>query len=531
MYWLSRRTRNDQFLLYCFAESTHSDDALHAEIRRRCAAVPELRTRVQEGATALTSPRWVPADPAAARIRQHRLPMPRWPELLTALGRLTDTGVDARDLPWELHIFRGIHDSPAPDLRVTVVVLQISHALVDGRGASNIARALFVAPTTRGELARPHHQPAGTFRQDSESELSGSPPIGSSGGERSSPGSVEAPGSTALPGTGEPVPSSESCERTVPAAREPLPGDEEAVPESGAGGPAAVHGSRPPVISAVRSLWAAVTLPVWAAVTLPVGVVRTARRGMAAGRARKELAELTAAGRVPPPGTGYPPGLLNGPADVTAHAVRMLVCPARDFRAPGLSVTVVGLTAVSIAVERYLRGRGADVTRLGAQVPMALPPRPGIRNNHRSLGVDLAAGEPDPRRRATAIAAELAARRERGRHPLLDAQDAVDAVLPPLLLCRDVRNYPIHSIPEQITGHTVVSSVNRGPADLTFGGAPVRFTGGFPALGSVMHLTHGIHGLGETVTISVHADPGVVDPDEYAGHLRDALRELSRLRD
>ncbi|NUS93455.1 MAG: DUF1298 domain-containing protein, partial [Nocardia sp.] len=262
---------------------------------------------------------------------------------------------------------------------------------------------------------------------------------------------------------------------------------------------------------------------------LAPGTVRTLRRGFATGRARTELAELTAAGQVPPPAPGYPPGPLNVPGEITGRAARMLVFPAADFRLPGHSVTVAGLTAISLALERYLRGRGADVTRMGAQVPMAIPPRPGVRNNYRSLGVDLAIGERDPARRAAHIATDLAARRTRALHPLLAAQDAVTAVLPPLLLRRDVRNYPIDIVPAEITGHTVVSSVNRGPADLSFGAAPVRFTAGFPALGAVMHLTHGIHGIGETVTLSLHADPAVVpDPDDYADQLRAAVRDIRR---
>lgn len=433
MYWLSRRTRNDQFLLYCFAESTWENARLRDAVAQRCAAIPELRVRLCADPTGLSYPVWVPAEPEPDQFVTHRLDRPHWSDLLTALGQLLGTGIDAAEHPWRLHIFRGIRESPAPDSVVTVVVLQISHALVDGRGASRIARALF----------------------------------------------SDDPGTAATPGTS-----------LLPRSR------------------IAVRAGR-------------------AGLTLPLDIVRTVRRGLAAGRARTELAELTAAGRVPPAAPGYPPGALNVPGEVTGHMVRMLVCRAADFRMPGRSVTVVGLTAVSLALQRYLRERGAQATALGAQVPMAIPTRPGVRNNYRSLGVDLAIGEDDPVRRAAAIAADLAAQRERAVHPLLGAQDAVTAVLPPLLLRRDVRNYPIDLVPERITGHTVVSSVDRGPADLRFGAAPVRFTGGFPALGTVMHLTHGIHGMGDTVTISLHADPAVVpDLDTCAEHLRAALRDM-----
>lgn len=433
MYWLSRRTPNDQFLLYCFAESAWQNTRLRDSVLQRCAAIPELRVRLCPDPTGLSYPVWVPAEPEPAHFVTHRLDRPYWPDLLAALGRLLGTGVDATRQPWRLHIFRGVQESPAPDPAVTVVVLQISHALVDGRGASRIARALF----------------------------------------------TDGPGAAAAPGM-----------PLLPRARM--------------------------VVRAGRG-----------ALALPPSIVRTFRRGLAAGRARTELAELTAAGRVPPAAPGYPPGALNVPGEVTGHSARMLVGRAGDFRMSGRSVTVAGLTAISLALQRYLRERGAEAAALGAQVPMAIPPRPGVRNNYRSLGVDLAIGAHDPVRRAAAIAADLAARRERARHPLLAAQDAVTAVLPPLLLRRDVRNYPIDLVPERITGHTVVSSVDRGPADLRFGAAPVRFTGGFPALGTVMHLTHGIHGMGDTVTLSLHADPAVVpDLDDYAEHLRAALRDI-----
>ncbi len=70
----------------------------------------------------------------------------------------------------------------------------------------------------------------------------------------------------------------------------------------------------------------------------------------------------------------------------------------------------------------------------------------------------------------------------------------------------------------------MVSSVYRGPADLSFGGSRVLFTAGFPALSPMMGLTHGVHGIGDTVAVSVHADPAVIDVDQYLTRLSDALR-------
>jgi hypothetical protein len=75
-----------------------------------------------------------------------------------------------------------------------------------------------------------------------------------------------------------------------------------------------------------------------------------------------------------------------------------------------------------------------------------------------------------------------------------------------------------------VTGNTVVSSVNRGPADLRFGDATVAVTAGYPALSPMMGLTHGVHGIGDTVAISVHAaESAIGDIDAYVARLDAAL--------
>lgn len=70
----------------------------------------------------------------------------------------------------------------------------------------------------------------------------------------------------------------------------------------------------------------------------------------------------------------------------------------------------------------------------------------------------------------------------------------------------------------------ITSSVHRGAADLSFGGARVVLTAGYPALSPVMGLTHGVHGIGDTIAISVHAaESAVPDIDYYAELLEAAL--------
>ena len=56
-----------------------------------------------------------------------------------------------------------------------------------------------------------------------------------------------------------------------------------------------------------------------------------------------------------------------------------------------------------------------------------------------------------------------------------------------------------------VTGNTVVSSVNCGAADFAFGGAPVAMATAFAGLSPMMGLTHVVVGVGDTVTVGVHA--------------------------
>ncbi|MFI5540826.1 WS/DGAT domain-containing protein [Nocardia sp. NPDC051900] len=479
MYWLSERTRNDLFLLYCFADRGLPTVELRAAVAERSARIADLGVRLRELPADIDYPMWTRCEFGAEQFVEHELPERSWSCLLEVLGDLLGTGVDAAVHPWRLHVFRAIADAPGlggePAL---VAVLQMSHALADGRRSSAIARALF------------SETPA---VEDGSRTASAAPEaVGSAADARTAPGSrLE---------TLARWPEVTARARTI--------GD-------------AVSAAGVLVDSAVGVL------------RMPVRVAATAVRGYQAFRAQRRLAELTESGEVPPPAAGFPPSVLNrsSPQGISRHEARMLVFPSADLRVPGRTVTVVVLTAVSLALARYLAELGEPVERLGAQVPMALPEAGRARNNYCGLGVDLFIDETDLRLRADKIAAALADRRVRAQHPLLSAQGRVTAAMPAPLLRRDVDRYPLDAVPDSIAGHTVVSSVDRGPADLSFGGGAVRFTAGFPALGSVMHLTHGVHGLGDTVTISLHADPAVLpDLDAYAAHLRAALLEAHLTR-
>ncbi|MGF6881546.1 hypothetical protein ABIA39_002236 [Nocardia sp. GAS34] len=538
-YWLSAHGCNDLFLLYCFADTGRSAEWLRAEIAARAAGIGDLRVRLRERRFAY--PAWEPCEIDDDQIVEYNLEAPPWSAVVAALGGLLGEGLRADSRAWRVHLFRGVTGAPTiggtcgaattasasttsrtspagAEGPALVAVLQLSHALADGQRAAAIARALWTTSAV----------------------------------------SLEGP-----------------------------------AVESGWWGNCAAEAS--------------------ALAELPLRVVRTIVRGFAAARAQRELAGLTARGELPAPAPVFPPTLLNRPPAPVAHAVRMIV--REDLRVPGRTVTVVVLTAISVALSRYLRNHGEAVGTLGAQVSVALPageasvdsvpvdsaavdrmsvggedidrspvdggvvdrsvvdegavgrsfedggtvdrmsvggrparPRsvykrlvdnfhmwsrkPVVRNNYLDVSVDLPVDEPELARRADLIAATLVERRTRARHPLLRAAGRVTEVLPAPVLRRDIAGYPLDLVPEAISGHTVVSSVNRGPADLSLGGGAVRFTAGFPALGAVMHLTHGVHGLGTTVTVSVHADPAVMpDIDTYADLVETALTEtVSALR-
>ncbi|MBF6173383.1 WS/DGAT domain-containing protein [Nocardia blacklockiae] len=478
-FWLSRRTRNDLFLLYCFTDAGRPSDELRAELARRSAGIADLSVRVRE--RRFGYPRWVAAEFGGEPIVEHPVAARAWANVVAALGEILGQGVDAARCPWRLHLFRSVTGAPGGDEPALVAVLQLSHALADGRRAAAVARALFTEIATPGDglgtavdSSRVEPKPRAAAERDTAHRVRG-------GSARRALGGVKL-GRVKLGGVKDSAPRA-------------LGGVKETAGEVG-------------------SLMA-----------YPVRLARTVIRGLAAERARRELAVLTERGEVAPPAPSFAPTPLNRLPAPSAHVVRMLV--RDDLRVPGSTVTVVVLTAIGAALTRYLASRGAPAAELGAQVSMARPERNRrSRNNYRDVGTALHGTEPDPVRRARRIAADLAARRARAAHPLLAVRDRVTEALPAAVLRRDIAGYPMDLVPDALSGHTVVSSVHRGPADLVLGGGAVRFTGGFPALGAVMHLTHGVHGLGDTVTVSVHADPAAVpDLDDYASLLAGALTE------
>lgn len=251
----------------------------------------------------------------------------------------------------------------------------------------------------------------------------------------------------------------------------------------------------------------------------PVGAVGTRRvgvlpwRAVVAARAHRRRVADTRAGLLPPP-VGDRPLLATNNRPAGARAVRTLMRHRAALSGP--TVTVAVLSAVSAALAEYL---GGPCDSLGAEVPMA---KAGVRqaNNHfGNIPVGLYP-QCDRPVRVQRIAAELAGGRLRSGHAASVAGDRAFAATPARVLRWGVEKFDPQTRPVRVAGNTVVSSVHRGAADLRFGAAPVLLTAGFPALSPAMGLTHGVHGIGDTVVISVHAaESAISDIDAYLGLL------------
>ena len=277
-----------------------------------------------------------------------------------------------------------------------------------------------------------------------------------------------------------------------------------------------LSGTAPPT-TAPRAPSAAGML-VRAALRLPWSIPRVIADGRRAVKAEQQLADPS----VPRPTPGRPLVAVNS-APGPRRAVRTIVCEAAELRRVG-TVTVGALTAIGSALAEFL-----GTEELSAEVPVAVVPSGSSRNSSRNVGVDLHCGIGDPKQRAAAIAADLARQRARARHPAMSARARTDDHVPAPLLRFGTDRLDLSVAPPTVTGNTVVSSVDRGPADLVLGGGRVRFTSGFPGLSPVQALTHGVHGIGERVTLSVTASPDVLDLDGLARYVALLQKAISAL--
>lgn len=447
-YWMAPIIPNDQFAVYVFAHREVDDPrVLAAWLAARAQRVRDLRLRVLDVPLTLDRPYWVTTDVRAEQFVVDDVAR-TWQQCLAALAQRMSDQLDPTDMAWRVHVFAPVSGVPgAPDEYSqpgepisgcggptpaadsdagVVVVLQISHALGDGRRSAEIARELF---GTRVFGAEPRRSVT-----------------------RAAPDSALRVGSALL-----------------------------------------------------------------GAARFPGQFASMVARGVVAWR-RHRVAPVEHGGGVALSRVNKPSG--------RSRTLRTLTVERRTLRIGGCGVTVGALVAISLALPRFL----ADVDdRLVVELTVARSPRRGTRNNFRNVGIDLRVDEPDLCERARRIAADIDTARRCDDDPTRVASRAATAATPAALTRWGIAHFDPEVVPERVTGVTVVSSVDRGPADLMLDGRPVLATAGFPALSPVQGLTHGVHGIGDRVTISVTTSPEVCpDVDAYLAGLSEAIDRLAR---
>ena len=240
-------------------------------------------------------------------------------------------------------------------------------------------------------------------------------------------------------------------------------------------------------------------------------------RGVDAVRHKRELIRDIKTGRLPP-SPGPVPALSVNEKPAGAPILRTFV--RHRMQLPGQSATVGALVAISEALSGYLRERGEDPSTLTALVPMAKHGVPHARNHSGPEFIRMHSDVTAKDERARVIASELQECQRRRQHPAFVAQALALEALPwPLQRWVSSRGNPL-----SVMAHTVVSSVNRGPADLSFGGCPVIMTAGYPIASPTIGLTHGVHGIGDMIGISINTTESIIsDIDDYMDRLNAAL--------
>jgi len=241
--------------------------------------------------------------------------------------------------------------------------------------------------------------------------------------------------------------------------------------------------------------------------------------------AGKEVKAAVDSGEVRVPPRMRPATRFNGsvgPAR-TFDAASFLLDDVRAIRAAAGDVTIndVALTLVAGALRDYLREVGEEPEEsLGAKVPMSIRSLGHLEsaNQLTVLQVDLHTDISDPLERLRAIHTSTAAERDRKqRAEVLRSETLVDVT--PGFVVRAI-NWIASRLPSSSSSvpyfNVVTTNVARGGVDLWLRDAQAVSTYGAAALTARQGLTHAIHSLGNTLTISVLTTPNMMnDPERY----------------
>lgn len=212
------------------------------------------------------------------------------------------------------------------------------------------------------------------------------------------------------------------------------------------------------------------------------------------------------------------------------RAMRTVPLDLSAVRTPDITVTAVGLTAISLALQRYYDKHGAPCPEdLAAYVTIAAPDATVMGVNRVGADViDLHPGESDPADRARAVDATLRARRGSATSPReLIRLRLVDGLPSRTYRARFGTLPPVDpNAPDP--AHTILTSIRcELSAELSLPGSRFRFAGMLPPIYPDIGLAHSFVGAGDAFTVSVACDPVIVpDLDTYCGLLVDAFGEV-----
>ena len=200
--------------------------------------------------------------------------------------------------------------------------------------------------------------------------------------------------------------------------------------------------------------------------------------------------------------------------------VRNLTLPWEYFMVPGLSATELGITAISLAMQRHLTAQGEEPKALRAAVPVFVDWEELGVNRLQGGSVDLHPELAELTERAAAIKTSMRSERKRVSAPRMREI----AKLQSKMTYRLVRRVPMTI---GFDAHTVITSIRFDTNDWSLCGRPFADAVAVPPLGKKIRLLHCYCGDNTKLVLSVLSDPDVVaDIDEYMEILHQSFQDV-----
>ncbi len=229
--------------------------------------------------------------------------------------------------------------------------------------------------------------------------------------------------------------------------------------------------------------------------------------------------------------TDRTPSALNAPLGAGLPVARVIRPDIAGARGRGLTVTMLAVTAISLAIERHLIGSGAECPpdlAVLVNVRFDDPRDSPVVNKITAIQADLYPSITDPAERARTIQATARDRLVAMKALAVDALH-VGGAIPYRLVVRSHRRSPI-DIQEQRLWVAGVTSVRRvgSAADWTLADRPYSFGGHLINSAAAIGLGHSLIGGSTDLTVTVVADADVIgDVDAYTRLLAEAFTEVT----